>query len=1648
METSGKSNTMMVTDGRILGAPEGVTAPSRKTQTGRGRQCKATVIRTSGQGVVAPNSVSQRKSRDYAVAPLPAGAARKTVNAGESRAFEITSDEYKPTDELKAAVRTSIGLLKKEKKKHGEKSLLFCLAVTKELDHLINKFKIDKDESEEYKFVASHLGPQYGCSLRPALETLKSRAAEKRSWEHYKDLVSVMKYLDLPQDKPAEKVSDKELTRGLCEQFLHNEICYLEHVKDFPVAAVANESFMIVEYLVKFLSANSHCDFMSEDELRNIRRNKNRLMDIIKSNSNKDSVDEYIQKAEQDLINQPADIQDKRRYNDLLRVRLAEINKRNEEKDVRSIQEHFLMLKEVCILRKKCVDFTSEFHVVLYDITALISGIAKQMLKQGMDHCVQFEKEWLDFIGGLMLENLLSDECGRLYLHCRETQVAARTVVRTNRIAGDQCTKQLDEIDSLVKTGTEDCAIKAACMLRELLFEYGYEIKNPDTGDLQLTQRIEDIEDILFTQLFKPVTDKFEKYKTIDKDDFETDEWRQRLMQLTPYAFVIRNKEHVIKWQKTVCSAWNSPLKRIGREESFTENDIDCLLDLKCAAPDVPSPCTRTLLERTCEHLFQVILENTDHDEKIPVKKLEMLHQWINEIATLKKINKRHQSQHEAKLTEINWAWKRKYKDTAAGVAFNQPVSDAVLIRPEPEELSPPENKSSPAPLTKAPVVIISGPSSICHELRAGFEKGMFFTAGSSEAGFSETPKQPASVTTGMVTAQVSQSAPLSLQDADQPLFKTDEPVPQSTVADPAEMMTAGDKVDIKAKNRSIQETQEGMPSPEKAKTQTERVSHKAEAIQIPSQMAAASSSTSRQTDSDDCAMAVAEPMIYEASWKAMDVEEACTFRIVECEYQPTEIFRLDIEASLKTLEKKEKKYGATTLSFCRAVVIEFDRLKNKFRMNTETESDNYKFMKCQLAPHYVNSLRPALDTLKAEADEQRVWRHHQDFLSLMRYFDLQTDEDSIKDNQELSQEIYLKSLTNELSYQDYINNIPFAGITSNSDMVMQRLLQDQQKGTLHKGGSLLTMSRSDQERIENKMKDMKFHRVTSAQSKHNSIDEYIEKLEKKIRAKDARVLDKRLYGDLLKIQVKRLTTNQKTNQKKSKNKGSCEHFLLLKKACELHDKCFLCLDESALALGNVKMLISSLVKSILQEGMDNVVPLKQKVLDFIGQLMANDILGNECKWIYLACKESQARMKTATPMGKITNSQCEKEISEIGLLLEKKDRAELLKAAKMLRKLLHNHYDEITRLSKADLHLSAIKRIKNMLCDELFQPVLDEFDKGKAIAHNKEYNEEYNKNMDGYRSVFVELYPYTFVVSNQKRFDWVRAACAAWYCTLDRMFHAESFRADDVDCLLDLKCIAPGMPNPHIRILLGKVLEKLLAAMLDEPTCDIPDEKLATISQWIEDLVHIRGINKQQQEHDDEKLKELNEAWKRKSKGTTISVTSDRPVPDAALLRPESGEPSTSESKSPSTPTTEASVATVSRAGSIFPESRAGIERGKSLATDFSGSASKSVTLKRKLATDRVSSDQSVLDTTLSQFVSKKALIHEKSKSSLVVFAKKRQKQRPQKQALFPLESRTETERDKFPGADFSRAAEQTRFRHHRCDNGNNTDITSLAGR
>ena len=1513
MEQSG-SSTMLAIDGCVHGAQEHTTPPPGKTQAGRraGRsvQCKATVIQTSCQEAAASNT-SQRTTRECAVVATNALTitVHEAINTGKLKAFEIRNGAYEPTDELRTLVDTALNRLRNEKRVYGENSLPFWQSVTEELDYLTSKIKGNKDEDRDYEFIMSQLGPQYKCGLPMAMKKLKSIADEKRSWEYCKDLISMIKYLDLQQDEYPEESFDKQLTGKLCEQFLRNEICYMEYLTDFPVEGVASNSFMIFDRILNALSESPLFDLMDKDALARIKNTKHRLTNTIKSNTNKGSADKHLQKAEQDLSEGSTDIQDKRRYNDLLRVQLAKITRQNNKTDT-SISERFLMLKKSCALRVTCMRLTGEYHDTLCNITALISAIAKQILKQGMDNFVQFKKETLDLIDRLMTDDLLSDECGRLYLRCRETQAVRNAIVRTNKITGDQYTTHLDEIDSLAKKGTEDCAMQAADMLGGLLYGHWHKIKKLDTADLQLIERIQDIEDMLATQLFRPITDKFKVYVPVmDRSGeyhLEMSKHRHRVMKLSPYTFVIRDKELATKWPETACAAWYCDIDRLSKKQSFTEEDIDCLLDLKRAVPDVPDLHVRGILEETCKHLFHIILENKDHDKKIPFHKLDMLHQWMNKIATLRSVSKKHHLMNKAELAKINDAWKRKYEDTTARVTSCQPVSDAVPIWPEPKALSPHERKSSSTPPTKAPAVTVLKPDVIYPESRADFKKGK-----SRAVGFPKTAKQLAAATTSMatVTAQVSRADHSSLQDARRPSSRTDKHVSQPTVTAPVKMMTADSQSGITA-NRSFRKTQDGITLPP-WKTQTGRVVHETKAVRILGQMAVASSS-SRQTTSNDYAMAVAEPIAIETTRQPIDVEESHTFEIVECKYQPTPEFRLKVEDSLKFLEKKATEPGSDPFLFCRTVAIQFRRLKAELKIPDDAKDDNYKFMERQLGPHYTNSLNPALNILKSELNAQRGWKYSHDFTAIMKLFYLQTDEMSITVNRELLEEVYHLFIQNELKYWRYIKDSLLSSFGSQSDTILCHLLQNNKYP--FRDDYLLPMDLCECSRVNKERKSLVA--ATGPYQKHDNdaIDEHIEKLEKKILAGHADVLDKRLYSNLLQVRIKDLA---KECYKESKSVQ--EVFLILKEIYVFYRKCSTLLDKSDTTGGQIRRVILASAKAILLRSVSHIIPLEKEVLDFIHNLMINNLLSNSCNRLYLQCKETQAEMKPITQTDKITDDQCIKKITEIRSFLEQKTRADYLVAAGMLKRLLHEHWQEITMLPSASSHLDKIKTITSTLHKQLFMPVVNKFEKYKAASPDEGYNEEYNKEMDEFRPVLIELSPYSFTITGrQDVFFWKMTVCAAWDFSVKRLSKIESFEENDVDCLLDLKHIAPDVPNPSVRIHLGIALKHFFSILLHKGNGDIPLDKIMAISQWIDDLACINSTSNHNQE-DDSKLKELNEIWKRKNRDTTARVTSDQPVSDAALVRPETGELFTVESGSSFTPPTKNSAATVSGTDVVF---------------------------------------------------------------------------------------------------------------------------------
>ena len=189
---------------------------------------------------------------------------------GAGKYVRQTPDGFFRTD-----VEIALERLKRNKENHEEGPLSSCLAVVKEVDRLVDKFKINNHGDERYQFVICQLGPHYTRSLPLALEALKRETNTQCDWKCHRNLVSVMKYLDLQTDQSSAWVNKEAI--DFCQQLLWSELDYLQFVKDFPVAGVGKKSLDIVEKLLCSLYKipDCYCYLMCQRDVNAIKKRKN-----------------------------------------------------------------------------------------------------------------------------------------------------------------------------------------------------------------------------------------------------------------------------------------------------------------------------------------------------------------------------------------------------------------------------------------------------------------------------------------------------------------------------------------------------------------------------------------------------------------------------------------------------------------------------------------------------------------------------------------------------------------------------------------------------------------------------------------------------------------------------------------------------------------------------------------------------------------------------------------------------------------------------------------------------------------------------------------------------------------------------------------------------------------------------------------------------------------------------------------------------------------------------------------------------------------------------------------------------------------------------------------------------------------------------
>lgn len=937
---------------------------------------------------------------------------------------------------------------------------------------------------------------------------------------------------------------------------------------------------------------------------------------------------------------------------------------------------------------------------------------------------------------------------------------------------------------------------------------------------------------------------------------------------------------------------------------SFREEDVDRLLAFRRKLSLVFDWSAWAVMEKVLVNLFWFVLFDASD---IPVEKIAALSQWIDVLGSTECVDKQ--------LATYNNQWRElnkcavnkmdrvssdvpsisvpvfvdqtalksvamKEKPGTAWVSSDQSRANAALSQPVSEEPSIPEARSSFTSAEQASVVTISETCVISSESQAEVEGDKSFVID-----FSETVEQLVSTGMAIITPASQQTAPSPfLQCADQFPCAAERYEPQSIVTEPIETSAsariASHEVDMKAADSDVwsdwckgsnQKTAKGMAA--LAKTQADRGVHEVAATRTYNQMLDASLSLLRPgLDNYRYAEVVRNALLL--PWKMADTEESCMFRIMECEYQAEDEFRTDVESSLKTLDREWKAPGADAWSFCLTVAMEVCRLKKKYKLKG-LDDDRYKFIRLQLGPHYMKSLHPALETVMCKAKDDCGWEYYETIDRVAQCLELQPNVfvDEYQNNQnnqnrELLKDIYSQLLDSELRYMEFMRDFPFSHTAVRSSRIIKQLLS----GNKYSASGFRLIPEDRVTRIEKERN--RLIKIIESNNAKEEIDRKTERLKRDVYSGDADSLIRRRYSDLLREEFLELECKLKKN-----NSSTGAQLPILEKLFELRVIHATVLSGFHSLPREIEVIIRSTTKTKLKKSLMCGVRLEKGMLDFIDYMLDQDVMREEHGILCLRCKELEFlpanEMEVIARTGRITVDECEAQTVEIkSRLATARNFDELIKIAEMLKQLLCN----MVVLNIIDTCKVTIKTIKDDLSVKLFQPVIKLFHKYKFEKGMDET--ELSAAMSKHRPALARLIPYAFVLDESDKDDLIKIVDAAWCCDLEKLSRAESFQEESVDCLLDLKHIAPHIPNPHIRITVEQALIKLFRFVDQNGPGDIPVTKIAILSQWVDGLNRVRKV--------DDQLKTCNAKWKETNEGAISRkdmVSSDMPLTSVQLF-------------------------------------------------------------------------------------------------------------------------------------------------------------------
>lgn len=523
-------------------------------------------------------------------------------------------------------------------------ALALCIRIRYEVNKLKKNRVINRDNQH---YLNLKIGSIYENVLGFALDYLKHKADAECSWEYCHELnILALCFYVQPKDTPI-KLANRDALKNLYRQCIQNELNYLDYWKYQIESNSTHHSFNLLKVLLK----GSHVSYFLKAAEIDIFIDKQRLLNIAINHSNICGVKVIKYRRfyclEEKVISNTANMKVKRKYYDQLHYELLQKTKK-----VNLLHLPVSMYVDVLSILKniynKCVIYLPEFQVSIYNVKVLVISLSKKIMLKKSEGIADLEADCLNIIHSLIQQDVLDEECKRLYESCTMSKEAGQTENWTYSMYF-QC---MDEIFNTMNSDAHNCALTAASMLKDLLDNRKDGITKLDRKGA-LKKSIKKAETQLYMSIFMNVIMVYDKYKMSNiSTDFlvaKMEELKDKVIQYSPYTFLLNSHSHYL-WKNIACLAFCSDINKMSTNYSFSESNTELLLHLKHIAPCIPNVYVRSCMECLFIQYFKMRLE--DNTDAAHTNVDNELSEWVEYLSALKDIRLK------PEVIEIHAKWK------------------------------------------------------------------------------------------------------------------------------------------------------------------------------------------------------------------------------------------------------------------------------------------------------------------------------------------------------------------------------------------------------------------------------------------------------------------------------------------------------------------------------------------------------------------------------------------------------------------------------------------------------------------------------------------------------------------------------------------------------------------------------------------------------------------------------------------------------------------------------------------------------------------------------------------------------------------------------------------------------------------------------